>query len=150
MSFRIVLITSLITLSIVSCDNSKKSGEVASYTYEEETVEMNPELKVAIPDWVEVGKICYGLVVQIDSETKEPLRGQPVRAKVVQVNENAVKMKSLESIMMAQVENCSKKLIDKGEVWDEMEGDLYLTREDAIEALKRMKIYKESGRATVD
>ena len=150
MNFRIVFFTSLITLFLLSCDNSKKSNEVATYTYEEEQVEMNQELKAAIPDWVEVGKVCYGLVVQVDSETKEPLRGQPVRAKVVQIGENAVKMKSLETIMIAQTARCNRQLIDKGEVWDEMEGDLYLTRQDAIEALKRMKIYRESGRATVD
>jgi hypothetical protein len=69
---------------------------------------------------------------------------------VVEIGKNAVKMKSLESVNLAEIEGCSKYLIDKGETWDEKEGDLYHTREEAIEALKRMKIYKLSDRATVD
>lgn len=139
----------LIALGFYSCNSSKKSEEVASYVYEEEVIELNDSLKAKIPDWVEEGKICYGLVVLTDKNGKRVI-GQPVKAKVVQINENSVKMKALETVNLMKVEGCNELGILKGEVWDEVEGDLYLTREDAIAALKAMNMYQVGDRATVD
>ncbi|MFV0592642.1 MAG: hypothetical protein ACK5M7_14740 [Draconibacterium sp.] len=150
MKYIIVLVTFLATLSIISCNNtSKKSEEIASYTYKEENTEMSSKLKAAIPSWVKEGTVCYGLVVQINRE-KIPVKGKPVKAKVVQIGKDAVKMKALETVSLVEVEGCSKMGINKGETWDENEGDLYLSKEEAIEALKKMKLYQISGRATVD
>jgi len=142
----LILLTPII---LFSCNSPKKSDEVASYTYKEEKVEMSNELKAKIPDWVEEGKICYGIVVQIN-ENKEPVKGKPIKAKVVQINENSITMKALETISLVEVQGCSKMGITKGQTWDENDGDLYLTLEEAIDALKKLNLYSVSDKVTVD
>ncbi|WP_163323585.1 hypothetical protein [Draconibacterium mangrovi] len=139
---KLVLLVILFTsLCIISCNSSNKSEEIASYTYEEKKVEMSNALRVKIPDWVKEGKVCYGLVIQITKERK-PITGKPVKAKVVQIDENSVKMKALETVILYEGPDRNLKGINKGQVWDEKEGDLYLTFDEAVEALKKMEIYK--------
>lgn len=131
----------LLNLFLYSCNSSNKSEEVASYTYEEKKTEMNDELKAKIPDWVEEGKVCYGLVIQVTNEDK-PIKGKPVKAKVVQIDESSVKMKALETVVLDETIDCNLKGITKGQIWDEKDGDLYLTFDDAVEMLKKMDIYR--------
>ncbi len=142
-------VTFLLVLFLSSCNSSKKSDEVASYSYTEEKVEMSAELKAKMPEWVEEGKICYGLVVQVTEDDK-PVKGKAIKAKVVQIGKDAVKMKALESVSLAEVEGCTKMGISKGETWDENDGDFFLTREEAISKLKEMKVYHNSDKVTVD
>ncbi|MCY1719149.1 hypothetical protein OU798_02280 [Prolixibacteraceae bacterium Z1-6] len=149
MKNQILIVSFVLALFLSGCNSSKKTDEVASYSYEEEKVEMSAELKAKMPDWVEEGKICYGLVVQI-TEDNVPVKGKAIKAKVVQIGEDAVKMKALETVSLMEVEGCSKMGISKGETWDENDGDFYLTREEAINRLKEMKVYKDSGKVTVD
>ena len=134
---------------LFGCNSQKKSNEVASYQYEEEKVEMSAELRSKTPEWVVEGKICYGLVVQIDKK-KNPLKGKVIKAKVIQIQENAIKMKALESVSLVEIEGCTKMGLNKGDTWDEDEGDFYLTKEDALNALKALGLYKTSDKATVD
>lgn len=143
------ILSFVLILLLFSCNSSKKSDEVASYTYEEEIVEMSDELKAKMPDWLEEGKICYGLVVQFD-KNKKPVRGKTVKAKIVQIGKNAVKMKALEAVNLVEVNECSKLGIARGQIWEEKDGDFYLTREEAINALKKLKLYNDSDKATVD
>ncbi|WP_319481111.1 hypothetical protein [uncultured Draconibacterium sp.] len=139
---KLVLLVILFTsICIISCNSSKNSEEIATYTYQEKNVEMNDALRVKIPDWVEEGKICYGLVVQVTKEGK-PITGKPVKAKVVQIDENSVKMKALETVILYEGPDRNLKGINKGQVWDEKEGDLYLTFDEAVEVLEKMEIYK--------
>ena len=143
---------SIIFFSLIflfSCNSQKKSNEVASYEYEEEKVEMSAELRSKTPEWVVEGKICYGLVVQID-KNKKPIKGKVIKAKVIQIQKDAIKMKALESASLVEVEGCTKMGINKGDTWDEKQGDFYLTKEDAINALKAMNLYKTYDKATVD
>ncbi len=142
-------ITILALLFIFGCNSQKKQQEVASYNYEEEKLEMNDELSNKVPDWVVKGKICYGLIVQID-ENKNMIKGKPIKAKILQIQKDAIKMKALESVSLVEVENCTKMGLYKGDIWDEEDGDLYLTNQDAINALIEMNIYKSSDKATVD
>ena len=142
----------IIFLSLIflfSCNSQKKSSEVASYQYEEEKVEMSAELRSKTPEWVVEGKICYGLVVQID-KNKKPIKGKVIKAKVIQIQKDAIKMKALESVNLMEVEGCTKMGINKGDTWDEKDGDFYLTKEAAINALKMKNLYKTSDKATVD
>jgi len=101
---------------------------------------MSDALRVKIPGWVKEGKICYGLVIQVTKERK-PVTGKPVKAKVVQIDENSVKMKALETVILYEGPDRNLKGINKGQVWDEKEGDLYLTFDDAVEVLEQMGIY---------
>lgn len=129
-----------IPLIFCNCNSSKRSEEIATYTYIEEKIELNDTLKAKVPAWVQEGKICYGLVVQIN-KYKEPVKGKPVKAKIVQINENSVKMKALESVSLVEEEGCDQMGISKGQTWDEVEGDLYLTLEAALNALEKMSFY---------
>ena len=139
---KLVLLVILGTsLCIISCNSSKNSEEIASYTYQEKEIAMSDALLVKIPVWVEEGKICYGLVVQVTKENK-PVSGKPVKAKVVQIDENSVKMKALETVILFEGTDRNLKGINKGQVWDEKEGDLFLTSDEAIEMLENMGIYK--------
>ena len=139
----------LVLIVFFSCNSQKKSDEVASYSYTEEVVEMSDKLRSKIPEWVVEGKICYGLVVQLNEKKKE-IKGKPIRAKVVQIGKDAVKMKALETVSLAEIEGCTKMGISKGETWDEDEGDFYLTKQDAIAVLKKKNLYKFSDKVTVD
>lgn len=149
MKNRIIQIAILVILFLFSCNSQKKSNEVASYKYEEEKVEMSNELKSKTPDWVVEGKICYGLVVQIDKD-KKSIKGKVIKAKVIQIQQDAIKMKALESVNLIEVEECTKMGLAKGETWNEKDGDLFLTKQDAINALKAMNLYKTSDKATID
>ncbi|NOR76694.1 MAG: hypothetical protein GQ525_16240 [Draconibacterium sp.] len=142
-------VTFLALLFIFGCNSQKKSNEVASYKYEEEKVGMSTELRNKIPGWVVKGKICYGLVVQID-KNKIPIKGKPIKAKILQIQKDAIKMKALESVSLAEIENCTKMGLYRGDIWNEKHGDLFLTNQDAINALIKMNIYKSSDKATVD
>lgn len=154
MKNHILTVSFVIALFLSSCNNSKKSDEVASYSYDEEKIEMSAELKAKMPEWVEEGKICYGLVVLIDKDKKD-IWGKPVKAKIIQINKDAIKLKALETVIVADSKECiekgcTNKGISKGETWDETEADFFLTKEDAVKRLKEMKLYKTSGRVTVD
>ena len=139
---KLVLLVILGTsLCIISCNSSKNSEEIASYTYQEKEIAMSDAFLVKIPSWVEEGKICYGLVVQVTKENK-PVSGKPVKAKVVQIDENSVKMKALETVILFEGTDRNLKGINKGQIWDEKEGDLFLTSDEAIEMLENMGIYK--------
>nr|WP_320021803.1 hypothetical protein [uncultured Draconibacterium sp.] len=138
---KLVLLVILGTsLCIISCNSSKNSEEIASYTYQEKEIAMSDALLVKIPAWVEEGRICYGLVVQVTKENK-PVSGKPVKAKVVQIDENSVKMKALETVILFEGTDRNLKGINKGQVWDEKEGDLFLTSDEAVEMLENMGIY---------
>ncbi len=137
----ILLVILLTSICIISCNSSKNSEEIASYTYQEKKVEMSDALRIKIPDWVKEGEICYGLVVQVTKEGK-PVSGKPVKAKVVQIDENSVKMKALETVILFEGADRNLKGINKGQVWDEKEGDLYLSFDEAVEMLEKMEIYK--------
>lgn len=134
---------------LVSCNSQKKSKEVASYEYEEEKVEMSDELRSITPDWVVKGKICYGLVVQID-EKKKPIFGKPVKAKVLKIKRDAIVMKALESVNMVGLEACSKMGLARGDTWEEDDGDFFLTKDDAIKFLKEKNLFNDNDRATID
>ena len=139
----------IILIVLASCNNHKKSDEVASYTYEEEVVELNEALQAKFPDWIKEGMICYGLVVQINQDGQE-VKGKPVKAKIVKIGRNAVKMKALESVSLVETIECTKMGLAKGQTWDEKHGDLFLSLNEAVNRLKEKNIYMASGRFTVD
>ena len=142
----------IIGLFILSgCNSQKKSNEVASYQYDEKKIEMSAEFRSKVPDWVVVGKICYGLIVQVkDDKNKTPIFGKPIKAKVVQIKKDAIIMKALERVNMVEVESCKKMGLSRGDTWEEKDGDFFLTKQDAINALKAKNLYKKDDKVTVD
>ncbi len=139
----------LVFFALTGCNSQTKSKEVASYKYNEKKVEMSAEFRKLVPEWVKVGKICYGLVVQVDGNGKE-IKGKPVKAKVVQIKRNAIIMKALERVSLVEVESCTKMGLSRGDTWEEKDGDLFLTKQDAINALKAKNIFKNDDKVTVN
>ncbi len=131
-----------VILITFSCNSQKKSEEVASYTYEEKSSEINPEILAKVGDWVKEDAICYGLVVAIDKKGV-PVRGKSVKAKVVNVQGNDIKMKSLENISIAAKQGCNEYGIKIGESWVEKDGELFETREEADNYLKSKDLLME-------
>ena len=94
MKYWILSLLFLISIIFPGCRSGNKTNEVASYVYEEKTGAINPELLTNIGDWIKPDLVCYGLVVSINKEGA-PIKGKPVKAKIVRIDENAVKMKAL-------------------------------------------------------
>jgi len=129
------------------CSNKKRAAEVAGYSYTEKSIPA-PGSKVKIPgDWVKEGAVCYGLIVAVDKEGKQ-LSGKPVKAEVVKITDSEIKMKALESVSLAEVKGCTKMGLAKGDGWSEQEGDLFQTKEEAIEFLKKNNLYKQKREVT--
>jgi len=122
----------LVVLVLASCGNKKVDGNEVIYEYNEESSELSPEVKERLGDWVKQGVVCYGVVVSVD-ENRTPILGKPVKAKVLLIKSDGIKMKAMESVTIGEGEKsgCSKLGISQGETWVETEGDLFKTKEEA-------------------
>jgi hypothetical protein len=141
--FRSIAVIGILFFS--GCNSHKKSNEVASYKYKEKKVEMSDELRSKVPNWVTKDKVCYGLIIQQGKDENNNIVrrfGKAIKAKVIQINEDAIIMKALETVSLVKNEYCTFKRLTRGDVWKEKEGDLFLTREDAINSLKKRNLYK--------
>jgi hypothetical protein len=129
----ILTLVSIVALS--ACNSKNKSDEIANYAYEEKTAELNKELQNKVGDWIAKGSVCYGLVVAVDG-SGTPKHGKPVKAKVVRISDDEIKMKALEKINIGPKEGCSEMGISKGETWMEKDGELFQTKDEAVTYLK--------------
>lgn len=134
----IFVIATIFTFS--ACNTKNKSAEIAGYNYQEKSTELNKELQAKVGDWVEKGTVCYGVVVAVDA-SGTPQHGKPVKAKVVRISNDEIKMKALEKISIGPKEGCSEMGISRGETWQEKEGDLFKTEDEAIAYLKEKGLF---------
>ena len=74
---------------------------------------------------------CYGIIILTDKDGL-PRKVEAIEAKVISIQPDKIKMKAMEDLVLAPVEGCTKIGIKKGETWDELEGDLFQTRAEAI------------------
>ncbi|MBN1985573.1 MAG: hypothetical protein JW761_04680 [Prolixibacteraceae bacterium] len=139
----IPIITFAVLLIFPGCHSKNKSAEIAGYEYTETLNEFNTAWQSKIGNWLEEGVECYGLVVAINAK-KVPQRGKPVKAKVLRISENHIKMKALEDVNIAPIENCSNLGISKGETWNEDEAELFQTKEEAIAYLKKKGLFMKN------
>lgn len=132
---------SLLTISIfallISCNSNKKANSDEVYEYVEQSTELNEHLAARVGDWIEEGLTCYGILALVDAKGVIQ-EGQVIKAKVVRIKSDSIKMKSLESINLREVEGCDKLGISNGETWWEEEGDLFKTKEEAEEFLSKV------------
>jgi len=123
------------SICLTGCNSKKKSEEIKNYTYQENQATVNDHLKGKVGSWVEERTVCYGLIVSVNAQGKV-VKGLPVRAMVVEIKPDSIKMKALENVSLAEIKGCKKMGIAKGETWWETEGDLYKTKDEAITFLK--------------
>jgi hypothetical protein len=122
------IITFVVFILAVSC-SGKKEPEVV-YEYQEKTYELSDELQEKIGSWAEEGMSCYGILALVDKEGVIQ-EGSVIRARILRFNGDSVKMRSLESKQLREVEGCDQMGISRGETWWETAGDIYRTEEDA-------------------
>jgi len=143
-------IFTLLTLSVflftfTDCNSGRNkvaNSQDSSYEYVEKKEELTGVLKQKIGDWAKEGKICYGVVVTTDSKGKAGY-GKPVKAKIIKIESSRIKMKSLEDLNLGEAKGCSKLSFSSGETWWETDGDLFKTREEAINFLKKKNLLKQ-------
>lgn len=144
----IIFISIAVMVVLQACNsNSNKSKEIEKYQYTETKVELNEVLKKKVGSWIQEGSECYGLVMMSDpdgnvKDVKE------MKAVVLIIQNDKIKMKSLENVTLAPKEGCTKMGISKGETWWEEDGDLFQTREEAIAFGKSIKTKVKSAAGT--
>lgn len=145
------MLLALIFVGLTSCTNKNKSKEIASYSYSSET-KLNKILDDKIGSWIDKGTVCYGVLV-MNNENGDVVNCKPIKAKVILITEDGIKMKALESVSLAPKEGCSKLGLDKGDTWWEKEGDLFREESEAIAFLKMLpkaKATKRTKHFTID
>lgn len=124
----------LLLLNLVCCNQSDRTKVLEQYQYEKNTGIVNQKADKKIGSWLKEGIICYGIVM-VFSIDGMPVRAKEVKAQVISIQPDRIKMKSLENIFLNQVKGCTKYGIVEGEVWDEIEVELFQTKEEAIKFL---------------
>lgn len=130
----LLIATFLQFILMVGCDQSNKSKILENYKYNESISAPNEIVLKKPGPWVKEGVLCYGIIV-VHDENNNPLRVKEVHAKVINIEPDKIRMRSLENIMMAQVKSCDKFGIREGEDWDEVDGDIFQTKEEAIKLI---------------
>ena len=125
----IVSIFFIIALS--ACHSGDRSKELSQYDYPGDNQALNETLRSKVGSWIEEGKTCYGILI-LQDENGLPKKLKEVKAKVILIEKDQIKMKSVEDITLAPVEGCNKVGIRKGETWWEKEGDLFRSKEEAV------------------
>ncbi len=138
----VTVITLLFVFLLSGCNSEGKSEKEVTYDYEESNVELNADLKAKIGDWIKQGVECYGVLVAIDTDGL-PQVGMPIKAKVIRIKKDQIKMKSLENVNFGPQKGCTKMGIASGETWWEKDGDLFQTKEEAETFLRQLGILSE-------
>ncbi len=126
-----------------SCGSRNQSQATSQVVSEQTEVKLNDVLQKKVGSWIKEGSECYGFIVMIDKDGKVSAIKE-LKAVVLIIQSDKIKMKALEDINLAPKAGCKKMGIAKGETWWETEGDLFQTREEAIEFKKTVKIDKKS------
>ena len=137
---------SLVAIALIlltsSCTKKPKDAGVI-YEYNEQTAELSAALQERIGSWAEEGASCFGILALLDGQGVIQ-EGSVIKAKIIRFRGDSVKMKSMVTLKLREVEGCDKMGISRGETWWETEGDIYLTEEEAAkqlaEALDKLSI----------
>ena len=128
---------------LTSCGSRNQSQATGLAVSEQSEVKLNDVLQKKVGSWIKEGIECYGLIVMIDKDGKVH-SAKEIKAVVLIIQSDKIKMKALEEANLAPKAGCKKMTMAKGETWWEVEGDLFQTREEAIEFKKTIKIDKKS------
>lgn len=121
----------MLLLIFACCNQRDKTKILEQYQYNENSGTVNQRIEKKAASWLKEGVICYGIVM-VYSNDGIPLRAKEVKAKVISIQSDRVKMQSLENIFLNQIKGCTKFSIVEGEFWDEFEIDLFQTKEETI------------------
>lgn len=136
-----------ILFTLTQCHSGSGSKNPNANTYEIADVKLNDILEKKVGSWIKEGSECYG-VIMITNPDGSVNTVKEVKAVVLIIQNDKIKMKALEEVSLAPKAGCKKLSIDKGETWWETEGDLFLTREEAIAFAKTVKLEKRPTSST--
>jgi uncharacterized lipoprotein NlpE involved in copper resistance len=138
-----ILAFSVFLLIFTGCNSGQKKVDASkdTYRYVEKKAELTGVLKKKVGSWAKEGKICYGVIVATNSKGKAEY-GKPVKARIILIDSDRIKMKSLEDINLGEKKGCSKLSVSSGTTWWEKDGDLFKTKQEAISFLKEKGLYK--------
>ncbi len=141
-TFTILALSAFIFI-FTSCNSNhqKISNSKDTYQYVEKKAELTGILKQKVGSWAKEGEICYGVMVATNSKGKAEY-GKPVKAKIINIESDRIKMKSLEDINLGEKKGCSKLSVSSGTTWWEKDGDLFKTKEEAISFLKKKGLFR--------
>lgn len=122
------LIAFVVLIILASCAGKKDPDVV--YDYQEKKYELSDELQEKIGSWAEEGMSCYGILALVDNEGVIQ-EGSVIKARILRFNGDSVKMRSLVTKQLREVEGCDKMGISRGDTWWETAGDIYQTEEAA-------------------
>lgn len=126
-----IIVFLLVALNFAGCGRQDKSKIIEQYKYNGDVSVLDVRYKKEIGDWLKEGVSCYGIVMVRD-ENKVPVRLKEVYAKVISIHAESIKMEILEDVYVNRAIECNKITLKKGESWDELDGELFKTREEAI------------------
>lgn len=129
--FYLLIAHIILLLSIFACGQRDNSKILEQYKFDEGSIVSNVIDKNKLNSWIKEGTICYGILIVRD-ENKLPKRIKEIQAKVINIHPECIKMEVLEDVMINPLVSCNKVSLKKGECWDELDGELFKTREDAI------------------
>lgn len=121
----------ILLLNLVGCERSDKIKVLSQYKYEDNSSVLSENTHKKLGSWVKEGITCYGIIMVRD-ENNPPVRLKEVYAKVISIHSENIKMEALENVFINRTIECNKVNIKKGECWDEVDGELFKTREEAI------------------
>jgi len=130
---QVILISAfvILLLSIFACGQRDSSKILSQYKFEEDTTFVKVLNKNNLNTWLKEGMSCYGIIIVRD-ENKVPQRIKEIHAKVINIKPESIKMEALEDVMINKIASCNKISMKKGECWEEVDGELFKTVEEAI------------------
>ena len=126
----LILVCISLLAGVSGCGHQDKSKILEQYKYDEDIDILNIH-KEKLEDWIKDGVSCYGIVM-IRDQNKLPVRLMEVHAKVVRIDSEGIKMEALEDVAANKIAECNKLSLKTGECWEEVDSELFKTRDEAV------------------
>lgn len=134
-SLKFIVLVIILAGTIWGCGSGNKSKQIKDYKYTDEKAAVKDSIPMKVGSWISEGMICYGVVIMVDEKGKAK-KAKEIEAKVVSIQPGLIKMKAMEELVMSPVQGCNKMGIKKGETWEEKEGELFRSRDEAVRFIK--------------
>jgi hypothetical protein len=121
----------LLFSNITGCGQSDKTKILEQYKYEDNSNILTVNVNKKLDPWLKEGLKCYGIIMVCDL-TGKPLRIKEVNVQVVSIQPEGIKMKALEDVVINRTIECKKVSFKKGDSWNEEYGEIFKSREEAI------------------
>lgn len=126
-----MVIVALLAVIFWSCGSGNKSKQIKDYKYTKEKAAVIDSIPMKAGSWVSEGTTCYGIIISLNRQGKST-KVKEIEARIVSIQPGIIKLKALENITMTPVQGCDAISLKIGDIWDEKEGEVFRTREEAV------------------